>query len=150
MAEWSAECSSDSDCENFLMALREQFKSKDLAQVLSNIHSAEDKLECMKSVKRKKWSKRMVAIIEPSRQEQDTGASDTTPSEMRSPLSTSSREPQNIQQQQRFAENTLNCIHLAGITVFIYLALSYKLTTNATQPPNEFHKYLHAFNHLIP
>lgn len=105
MAEWSAECSSDSDCENFFLALGEQFKSDSLVQILSSIRSEENQLDCVKNLKRKKLSKKVNVVIEQSRQGYDMGASDTTPTDLRSPLSTGSREMQHAHQQQRFAEN---------------------------------------------
>lgn len=104
MAEWSAECSSDSDSENLFVAIGEQFKSKNLVQFLSSIRGGEeDQPECMKNVKRKKFNKKVKAVSEPSKQEHEIGASDTTPTDMRSPLSTGSRELQHTYQQQRFA-----------------------------------------------
>lgn len=103
MAKWSAECSSDSEWENLYVAIGEQFKSKNLTQVLSSIRGEKAELECVRKVKRKKLSKKVSVVGEPSRQEYDMEASDTTPTDVRSPLSTGSRELQHAYQQQRFA-----------------------------------------------
>ena len=107
MAEWKAECSSDSECENLFVAIGEQFRARDFVHVLSRIRDGETKLECMKNVKRKKLSKKVEVVSESLKQEHDMEpASDTTPTDMRSPLSTgSSRELQHAYQQQRFTES---------------------------------------------
>ena len=105
MAEWRAECSSDSECENLFVAIGGQFKSRDLVQVLSRFRDGETKLECMNNVKRKKLSRKVDVVSEPVKQEQDMEASDTTPTDMRSPLSGGGRELQHAYQQQRFAES---------------------------------------------
>lgn len=98
MAEWSDQCSSDSECENLFVAIGEQFKTKDLKQVLSS------ELECLRNVKRRKLSKKVNVVGEVSRQEHDMQASDTTPTDMHSPLSTGGRELQHAHQRPRFAE----------------------------------------------
>ena len=109
MAEWKAECSSDSECENLLVAIGEQFKSKELVQVLSSMRAEQNKLNCVKNIKRKKMSKKVKVVGdrvgESWKQEHDMGASDTTPTDMRSPLSAGSRDLQHTlhHQQQRFA-----------------------------------------------
>ena len=107
MAGWAAECSSDSECENLFVAIGGQFKLKNLEQVLSSIRDGEDALECMKNVRRKKLSKKVEVASEPVKQERDTEASDTTPSDhdMYSPVSTKRRELKHAYQQQRFAAN---------------------------------------------
>ena len=107
MADWKAECSSDSECENLFMAIGEQFRTRDLVQVLSSVRDKGTKLECMRNVKRKKLSKKVNVVRESLRQEHDIErASDTTPTDMRSPLSAgSSRELQHAYQQQRFTES---------------------------------------------
>ena len=110
MAEWAAECSSDSECENLFVAIGGQFKLKNLEQVLSSIRDGEDALECMKNVRRKKLSKKVEVASEPVKQERDTEASDTTPSDhdMYSPVSTKRRELKHAYQQQRFAANRIS------------------------------------------
>ena len=105
MAKWSAECSSDSECENLFVAIRKQFKSSSLVQVLSGMRGEDTGLECIRNVKRKKLSKKVnVAGVSSKQQECEMEASDTTPTDVRSPLSTGSRELQHNHQQQRFAE----------------------------------------------
>ena len=107
MAEWGAECSSDSESENLFVAISKQFKSKDLKQVLSSLRDKEAKLECLKNIKRKKLRKKVNVVGEVSKQEHDVQASESTPTDMNSPpLSSSIKELQHTQQQQRFA-NTL-------------------------------------------
>ena len=103
MAEWSAQCSSDSECENLFVAIGEQFKTRDLKQVLSSVRDGETKLECLRNVKRRKFSKKVNVVGEVSKQEHDMQASDTTPTDMQSPLSSGGRELQYTHQQQRFA-----------------------------------------------
>ena len=105
MAEWTTECSSDSESENLYAAIGGQFKLKNLEQVLSSIRDGEATLECMKNVRRKKLSNKVEVANEPVKQELDMEASDTTPSDMHSPISTKNRELKHMYQQQRFAAN---------------------------------------------
>jgi len=97
-ADWSVECSSDSDGEQFFQALGEHFKSQVKGQYIQTPRERVDmKLDCIMNIKRKKRSKKQHAVGKP---DLDIGASDSTLSDMRSPLSSGGREPpQNIQQR---------------------------------------------------
>jgi len=100
-ANWNVECSSDSDGEQFFQALGEHFKSQVKEQYFqTSCERVDMKLDCIKTVKRKKRSKKHCRVGRSSKPDQDIGASDSTPSEMRSPLSSSGREPPQNQQQR--------------------------------------------------
>ncbi|XP_065893572.1 uncharacterized protein [Dysidea avara] len=101
-ADWSVECSSDSDGEQFFQALGEHFKSQVKGHYFQTSRERADiKLDCIKNVKRKKRSKKQYAVGRLPKPDQDIGASDSTPSDMRSPLSSGGREPPQNQQQRR-------------------------------------------------
>jgi len=99
--DWSVQCSSDSDGEQFFQALGEHFKSQVKGQYFQTSRERVDmKLDCIKTVKRKKRSKKHFTASRLPKPDQEIGASDSTPSDMRSPLSSGGREPPQYQQQR--------------------------------------------------